>query len=98
MKKTAVLVVIAASGCATLPPALTPEGKGVFVYTAPLDGPAASREMPDGCRKLDVAQAEDWMSELEMEGRAEPFRKQRNAAGAAGANALLVLKRLTGAR
>ena len=38
------------------------------------------------------------MSEMEIEGQADPFRKQRNVTGAAGGNALLALKRVVGAR
>jgi hypothetical protein len=33
-----------------------------------------------------------------MEGQKDPFRRERNAAGAAGANALLVLSRMTVSR
>lgn len=67
------------------------------VYTAPLDGPAAGHAMPDGCRKLAVAIAQDYLSELDMD-QDDPFRKPRNAAAAGGGNVLLVLKRLTSAR
>ncbi len=35
------------------------------------------------------------MTELDMEGQKDPFRVERNEAGAAGANALLVLSRMT---
>jgi hypothetical protein len=34
-------------------------------------------------------------SELDLEGQKDPFRAERNEAGAAGANALLVLSRVT---
>ena len=92
-RQSLLLLVLVAFGCVTL----TPDGKRVSVYTAPHDAPPAGREMPDGCRKLGVL-PEEWMSELEMDGQAEPFLKQRNAAAAAGANTLLALKKLTGAR
>jgi hypothetical protein len=90
------LVTVIASGCASIP--MTPEGRGVSVFTAPLDGPAAGRAMPDGCRKLAIVIPKNWMSEQEMEGQSDPFRKQRHATGAGGGNAVLVLKRLTAAR
>jgi hypothetical protein len=35
------------------------------------------------------------MPELDLEGQKDPFRAQRNEAGAAGANALLVLSEMT---
>ena len=87
------LLVFATCGCVTL----TPEGARVAVYTAKFEVPPARRQMPDGCLRLGVL-PEDRMSEMEMEGLSDPFRKQRNAAGSAGGNVLLMLKRAAGAR
>jgi hypothetical protein len=86
-------LLVIASSCATL----TPEGARLSVYTASLDVPPARRELPDGCQRLLVLPT-DRMSEREMEGQAHPFWRQRNAAGASGANVLLVLKKPAGAR
>ena len=80
-------------GCVTL----TPEGARVAVYRAPLDGPASQRSMPEGCR-LVATKPSVPMTELDMEGQKDPFRVERNEAGTAGANALLVLSRMTMSR
>src|SRR5262245_4306546 len=94
MRRTAfMLLALVVSSCATL----TPEGARVSVYTAPLDGPLARREMPNGCRRL-IVLPKDWMSELDLEAPVNPFAKQQNATAAAGANVLLVLKQLGRAR
>jgi hypothetical protein len=85
-----VLLAVLAGGCV----ALTSEGSSVSVYRAPLDGPPAQRTMPDGCRLL-TTKARMAMPELDLEGQKDPFRRDRNEAGAAGANALLVLSRKT---
>jgi hypothetical protein len=85
------LVVAAlASGCATL----TPAGAGVSVYRGQLDAPAANRSMPVGC-ELKSSNQPVPMTELDMEGQKDPFRVERNRAGEAGANALLVLSKVT---
>ena len=68
------------------------------MFTAPLVGTAARPEMPEGCRKLTVAQPQAYMSELEIEGQKNPFRRQRTAAAEGGGNTLLVLKRQTSPR
>jgi hypothetical protein len=81
------------SGCATL----TPEGAGVAVYRAALNGTPSRHAMPPGCRLLATKPAVD-MTELDIEGQKDPFRVQRNEAGVAGANALLVLSRMTSSR
>src|SRR5579862_5897414 len=78
-----------ACGCV----ALTPAGVPVVVYQAPLDAPPAMRRMPEGC-ELVATSSRVPMPELDLEGQKDPFRVARNAAGAAGANALLVLKRM----
>jgi hypothetical protein len=85
-----VLVAVAAlmfmSGCASL----TPAGEKVAVYQAPLDGTPAQRSMPEGCRLI-ASTPPVAMPEIDLLGQKDPFRKERNEAGAAGANALLVL-------
>jgi len=67
------------------------------VYQAPLDGAPAERSMPGECRLLATKPAVA-MTELELEGQKDPFLQERNEASAAGANALLVLKRMTAGR
>jgi hypothetical protein len=49
--------------------------------------------MPSGCRFLSTTKAAS-LTELEMESQKDPYRAQRNDAGAAGANVLVVLKKL----
>ena len=85
-----VLPGVFAFGCV----ALTPEGARVSVYRGPLDGPPFQRAMPEGCR-LVATKPPISMPELDLEGQRDPFRMERNEAGAAGANALLVLSRMT---
>jgi hypothetical protein len=53
--------------------------------------------MPAGCRLVASKPSID-MTELDMEGQKDPFRVQRNDAGAAGANALLVLSKVSVSR
>jgi hypothetical protein len=93
MRWCSFLLVTFACGCVTL----TPEGARVSVYRAPLDGLPAQRSMPAGCRLLATTPPVP-MTELDMEGQKDPFREERNRAGAAGANALLVLSRMTTSR
>jgi len=71
---------------------LTPEAARVAVYEAPMDGAPAQRSMPEGCR-LVTSSPSDTMTELDLEGQKDPLRRYRNDAAAAGANALLMLKR-----
>jgi hypothetical protein len=87
------LVGTVCTGCVTL----TPDGSRVLVYSAALDSPPARRNMPDGCRLVATSPGVD-LTELDMQGQKDPFRVQRNEAGAAGANALLVLSRMTVSR
>jgi hypothetical protein len=94
MRRSALLLLIAACGCVTL----TPQGKLVTVASASLEQPPALRMMPDGCTQVTLALKDEWMSEQEIEGQADPFRRQRNAAGGSGANVLLVLKRMSRGR
>ena len=84
-----VALALAQSGCV----GLTPEGRQVSVYRAPLSAPPALRSMPGGCRLVAVGRPIS-MTELEIEGQADPYRVQRNEAAAAGANALLVLSEM----
>ena len=90
MRSASLLLAVVACGCVTL----TPEGARVSVYRAPLDGLPSQRRMPAECRLLATTPPVP-MTELDMEGQRDPFRVQRNEAGAAGANALLVLSRMT---
>ena len=76
------------SGCVQL----TPSGAHVAVYQAPLGAVRAKRSLPSGCA-LVAAKPRVTMPELDLEGQKDPFRAERNEAGAAGANALLILKR-----
>src|SRR5262249_21170165 len=87
------LLAAAVWSCATL----TPDGMGVSVFRAPLNAPPAQRSMPSGCR-LAFTRPRVSMPELDLEGQKDPFRLQRNEAGAAGANALLVLSQRTVSR
>lgn len=83
------LAAVVVGGCVTL----TSEGARVSVYQAPLDGLPPQRSMPAGC-SLVTRKPSRTMPELDMEGQKDPFRKERNEAGAEGANALLVLRRM----
>jgi hypothetical protein len=53
--------------------------------------------MPGGCRLLASSHPTS-MTELEMQGQRDPYRAQRNTAGAAGADILLVRSRLVVSR
>src|SRR5262245_55273073 len=86
MRWCALLLVVLGCGCATL----TPEGGRVVVYQAQLDAPPAKREMPDGCRLLDTTPPVS-LTELDIYGQDDPYRRQRHQMAAGGANALLVL-------
>jgi hypothetical protein len=83
-----------ASGCA-IP--LTTQGARVVVVRRPLD-PAASRQpVPAGCRLVATSPTLS-RTELDLEGQHDPFRAERNEAGAAGANVLVVRSRMTVSR
>ena len=82
------LLVLALSGCVTL----TPKGAGVSVYRTSLQSERDQRE-PRGCRRLSSSSPR-FITELEMEGQKDPFRVERNEAGAAGGNALVVSTRM----
>jgi hypothetical protein len=90
VRRLLLLAVLFGSGCVTL----SPDGARVAVYTARLGAVPRDRRMPEGCRRL-AAKPTVSMTELEMDGQHDPYREARNEAGAAGANALLVLSRLT---
>ena len=75
-------------GCVTL----SPVAEQVSVYHQPFKASAPAR-VPAPCR-LVAATPMAAMTELEMEGQTQPYRRQREKAAAAGANALLVRTRL----
>jgi hypothetical protein len=93
MQRFPLLLIILGCSCVTL----SHEGAGVSVYQAPLDAPPAKRAMPEGCVRL-TTRPPLAMTELEMQGQKDPYRAERNQAGAAGANVLLVLLKQTVAR
>ena len=80
---TAVLV-----GCASAP--LSVAASKVPVYSAPLDEPAASHRMPEGCNEISRQPVGPW-TELAMTGVRDPYARQREETAAAGGNVLLVL-------
>jgi hypothetical protein len=90
MRWLMICITTACCRCATVPPT----GARVGVYSAPLDSTQARHGMPAGCALLSATRPIA-MTELEMTGQRDPYREQRDAAAAAGANALLVLSRMT---
>lgn len=90
MRRLSVLFAAVASACTTLSPA----GAQVAVFRAPLETAPSRPLMPAGCT-LVMRERPVPMPELDLEGQKDPFRVKRNAAGDAGANALLVLSRMT---
>src|ERR1700688_1089391 len=90
MRWCSLLAALFACGCVTL----TPQGERVSVYRAPLNAIPSKRSMPEGCRLLRTKPPVS-MPELDLEGQKDPFRRERNAEGAEGANALLVLSKMT---
>src|SRR5262245_45986496 len=93
MRWLSILVIGLGCGCVTL----SREGAAVSVYQASLDAPPAKRAMPEGCVRVTTSPPLA-MTELEMQGQKDPYRIERNQAGAAGANVLLVLLKQTVAR
>ena len=73
---------------------LTPAGAKVTVFRASLSAPPAGRAMPAGCTLVSTSRPAE-INELDLEGQKQPFRAERNRAAAEGANALLVLTRMT---
>jgi hypothetical protein len=88
MRSFAIAAVVCACGCVTL----TTAGSNVRVFRAPLEAPLDRRAMPADCRLVAATQPIP-MTELEIEGQKNPFARERNAAGANGGNALLVLSK-----
>jgi hypothetical protein len=84
------VVCLLSAACVTL----TPAGAHVSVYRGQLDGRPEDRRMPAGCSLLGASRPTS-MPELDLYGQKDPFREERNAAGREGANALLVLSRMT---
>jgi hypothetical protein len=80
---------ILTSGCATF----SPLAAQVSVYQQALDDSSSARRVPDRCR-LVASKPKVTMTELEMVGSNQPFRRQREEAASSGANALVVRKRL----
>ncbi|PYR36153.1 MAG: hypothetical protein DMF89_26225 [Acidobacteria bacterium] len=88
MRPGLVLLGVLAYGCATL----TPGGAHVTVFQARLGDPLPQRSMPGGC-SLVGTRPPARMTELDLDGQKDPFRKTRNEAADAGANALLAVRR-----
>ena len=88
MRAGVVLLGVLAYGCATL----TPGGARVTVFQARLGDPLPQRSMPGGC-SLVGTRPPARMTELDLDGQKDPFRKTRNEAADAGANALLAVRR-----
>ena len=88
-----VLAVLAA-GCA---PALTSQGAGVSVFLVKMDDARRPSAMPEGCRLL-ATRPPVSMTEADIAVQKDPYRRARNEAGEAGANALLVRSRVTALR
>ncbi len=82
----ALTLALAIGGCS----GLSPQAAKVAVYQAPLDAPAAAKGMPAGCTEV-ATQPLTYLSEFAMTGVDDPYRVERNAAAAQGANVLLVL-------
>jgi hypothetical protein len=90
-RSCALLLLVLESGCAT---PLTPQGARVFVVRTPLNQSPPQQPMPAACA-LVAATPTLSRTEFELEGQHDPFREDRNRAGAAGANVLLVRSRVT---
>jgi hypothetical protein len=63
------------------------------VVRTPLDQSPAQERMPAGCTFV-AATPTLARTEFELEGQHDPFREDRNKAGAAGANVLVVRSRM----
>lgn len=75
-------------GCATF----SPLAAQVSVYQQPLDESSTVGRVPARCR-LVAAKPAITMTELEMVGQNQPYRRQREEAASSGANALVVRSR-----
>jgi len=89
MRSSLVLPAVLLCGCATL----TPGGARVTVFQARLNDPPPQRSMPAECTLIGTKPPAR-MSELDLDGQKDPFRKDRNEAAAEGANAMLALRRM----
>jgi hypothetical protein len=89
-RSCALLLLVLESACAT---PLTPQGARVFVVRTPLDQTLPQQRMPAGCTFV-AATPTLSRTEFELEGQHDPFREDRNKAGAAGANVLVVRSRM----
>ncbi len=93
LRRTAAALAALSLACATL----TPQGERVAVFQAPLPASGAPADMPAGCRIASMYPPVD-MNERDMTTDKDPYLLQRNRAGAAGANALLVRSRMIAPR
>ncbi len=94
MRQRTIPILLAAAalvGCASAPP--SPAASKVPVYAAPLDEPATSHRMPEGCDEISRQPAAPW-TELAMTGVRDPYARQREETAAAGGNVLLVLSQM----
>jgi hypothetical protein len=78
-------LVLLASGCATY----SPLAAQVSVYRQPVNDFSSAAPMPAGCRSVSAKPVVP-MTELEMIGDKQAFRRQREEAATSGANTLLV--------
>ena len=79
------LLAVLAAACAT---ALSKEGAAVKVYETDATVKDAAKSLPEGCRLLETSGPMD--QEESERAYNDPYRAQRNAAGARGGNVLLV--------
>ena len=84
------LLLLLESACVT---PLTPQGALVFVVRTPLNQSPPQQRMPAAC-SLVAATPTLSRTEFELEGQHDPFREDRNKAGCAGANVLVVRSRM----
>jgi hypothetical protein len=80
---------VVTGGCATF----SPLAEQVSVYHQTLDESPAVNRVPPRCRFV-AAKPKVTMTELEMVGLNQPYRRQREEAAFSGANALVVRSRL----
>jgi hypothetical protein len=71
----------------------SPVAAQVSVHRQNFEDPSVVGRVPASCRLVAVKPMAT-MTELEMEGQNQPYRRQREEAAASGANALLVRSRL----
>ena len=85
--------IVTLSSCAT---PLTTAGAHVFVVRSPLDHASPEQRMPE-CKLLATTPTLS-RTEFDLEGQHDPFRAERNEAGAAGGNILVVRSRMVVSR